>query len=130
MSNISSIASLTASLYAANISFLPHPVLAQGTAWSGTCVSSGVATINGLECLFGNVLNVIMALAGLTFFMMFIIGGFKYLTSGGDPKKMASASHTISLSFFAVIGVILSWLILLLIKNFTGVDVTQFKISS
>ena len=111
--------------------FLPHPVFAQGTKWSETCVTSdGVATIAGIECLFSNVLNVIMALAGLTFFMMFIIGGFKYLTSGGDPKKMASASHTISLSFFAIIGIILSWLILLLIQNFTGVNVTQFKVTS
>lgn len=111
--------------------FLPHPAFAQGTPWTGTCVSNNdVATIGGLECLFANVLQVIMTLAGLTFFAMFIVGGFKYLTSGGDPKKMAAASHTITLSFAAIIGVIVSWLILLLIKNLTGVDVTTFKVTS
>ena len=111
--------------------FLPHPAFAQGTAWSETCVSTdGVATIGGLECLFSNILQVIMPLAGLVFFAMFIVGAFKYLTSGGDPKKMASASHTISLSFLAVIGVIISWLILLFIENFTGVNVTEFKVTS
>lgn len=113
--------------------FLPHPAFAQGTAWSkidSTCVVGDVATIGGLECLFSNILQIIMPLAGLVFFAMFVVGGFKYLTSGGDPKKMASASHTISLSFLAVIGVIISWLILLFIKNFTGVNVTQFKVTS
>ncbi len=110
--------------------FLPHPIFAQGTTWSDTCVTNGVATIGGIECLFENFLKIITPLAGLVFFGMFITGGFKYLTSGGDPKKMASASHTIALSFVAIIGIILSWLILLLIKNFTGVNVTEFKVSS
>lgn len=99
--------------------------------WSGTCVANDdVATIQGFECLFANILKVVMGLAGLAFFAMFIVGGFKYLTSGGDPKKMASATSTLTLSFFSVLGVILAWLILLLIQNFTGVNVTQFRIGS
>lgn len=99
--------------------------------WSGTCVANDdVATIKGFECLFSNILKVIMGFAGLAFFAMFIVGGFKYITSGGDPKKMASAISTLTLSFFCVLGVIISWLILLLIQNFTGVNVTQFKIGS
>lgn len=110
--------------------FLPHPAFAQGTTWSNTCVSNGVATISGVECLFSNILQVIMVLAGLVFFAMFITGGFKYLTAGGDPKKTASAAHTITLSFISVLGVILAWLILLFIKQFTGVDVTQFTIKT
>jgi len=101
------------------------------TSWSDTCVSNGdVATIQGFECLFANILKVVMGAAGLAFFAMLIIGGFKYITSGGDPKKIASASSTITLAFVSVLGVIVSWLILLLIQNFTGVNVTQFKIGS
>jgi hypothetical protein len=106
-----------------------HYVYAQ-TAWSGTCVSNGVATINGFECLYKNVLQVIINVAGLVFFAMLISGGFKYLTSGGDPKKVASASSTLSLAVIGIIGVIASWLILLFIKNFTGVNVTQFSIQN
>lgn len=99
--------------------------------WSGTCVSDGdVATIQGFECLFANILKVVMGAAGLAFFAMLIVGGFKYITSEGDPKKIASASSTLTLAFVSVLGVIISWLILLLIQRFTGVNVTEFKVGS
>lgn len=90
--------------------------------------SEDVATIQGIECLFQNILQVIIPLAGITFFGMFLVGGFNYLISGGDPKKAAAATHTITMSFIGIIGVILSWLILLLIKNFTNIPVTDFTL--
>ena len=111
--------------------FTPSTVYAQGEVWSDKCVSNGdVATIQGLECLFGNALNAVVGLAGIVFFVMLLVGGFKYLTSGGDPKKVAASYSTLSHSVFGLIGTIVAWLILLLIKNFTGVDVTIFKIPS
>ncbi|MDD4937919.1 MAG: pilin [Candidatus Shapirobacteria bacterium] len=113
--------------------FIPKSVLAQ-TDWNGNCVGTGefsdVATIKGFECLFANILQIITTIAGLAFFAMFIIGGFKYLTSGGDPKKTEAASSTLTMSIIGLVGVIISWLILLFIKNFTGVDVTQFKVGN
>jgi len=113
------------------INFLsPRSVLAQGKEWTGTCVSDGVATIKGFECLFQNILQIVVGAAGLVFFAMFITGGFKYLTSGGDPKKAAAATSTLTMSLIGIIGVIASWLILLFIKNFTGIDVTQFKVGN
>lgn len=107
--------------------FSPAPVYAQ-TDWSDTCVSNGIATIHGFECLFGNILQVIVRLAGLVFFAMFLVGGFKYLTSGGDPKKAAAATSTLTSALFGIIGVIVSWFILLFIEKFTGIKVTQFTI--
>jgi len=105
------------------------PILAQ-SAWSdGFCVKNGdVATIQGIECLFANVLQVIVLLAGLAFLFMFISGGFQYLLSSGDPKKVAASGSTLTMAFLGLIGVIGSWLILRLIENFTGVKLTEFKI--
>jgi len=111
--------------------FTPSPVFAQTQDWSqinSKCVSSGAATIQGFECLFANILQIIVGAAGLVFFIMFIVGGFKYLTSSGDSKKIASASSTLTLAIIGVVGVIASWFILLFIQNFTGINVTQFKI--
>lgn len=114
--------------------FTPSPVFAQ-TEWAETCTYTDkqrdkIATIQGFECLFQNILQVIIPIAGLAFFAMFLVGGFKYITSGGDPKKAAAASHTITMSFIGIIGVILSWLILLFIKKFTGINVTELNIPS
>lgn len=110
--------------------FLPRSVLAQ-TAWTeGTCTSDGIATIQGFECLYQNILQVIVGLAGMVFFAMFLVGGFKYLTSGGDPKKAAAATSTLTSAIIGIAGVIIAWFVLLLIKNFTGIDVTQFSIPS
>lgn len=114
-------------------SLLVSPVYAQTTqAWSGRCVGTGansdVATIQGLECLFYNVLQIIVMVAGLAFFAMFISGGFKYLFSSNDQKAVAAASSTLTMAIIGLVGIIASWLILSFIQKFTGVNVTIFKI--
>lgn len=88
----------------------------------------GVATIQGFECLFFNILQVITVFAGLAFFVMFIVGGFQYLTSKNEPKAVAQASNTLTMSFIAVIGIMLSWFVLRFITNFTGIDVLNLRI--
>ena len=99
--------------------------------WSGRCVNPtnpDVPTIQGLECLFANVLQVIAAIAGLVFLFVLVTACFKYIFSDNDPKKVASVSSTLTQAAIGLIGVILSWFILQLIQNFTGVNVTQFLI--
>lgn len=110
--------------------FFPAPVYAQ-TNWSGACVSNGdVATIQGFNCIFANIAQVIVYFAGLAFFIMFIRGGFNYMTAGGDSKKIAKATSTLTMSIIGLVGVIVSFLIIKFIGNFTGVDVTKFNIPS
>lgn len=114
------------------INFLVKPIHAQ-QPWSGKCVyidPSGdeIATLKGLECLFQNLLGVITTLAGITFGIMIVVGGFKLIFAGGDKQKIQGAKRTFT---FAVIGLalmIVSWFILLLIQEFTGVQVTEFTI--
>lgn len=108
----------------------PPPIFAQ-EEWktiNPKCVVGDVATIQGFECLFQNILQILVPIAGIAFFAMFLVGGFKYLSSGGDPKKATAASHTLTMAFIGIIGVLISWLILLFIKEFTGVNVTDFTI--
>lgn len=106
------------------------PALAQTTKpWSGKCVANGdVATIQGLECLFFNILQVIVGLAGIAFFIMFLNGGFQYLFSNDDQKKVAAASSTLTMSILGLVGVVASYLILRFIKTITGANVTDFVI--
>ena len=59
---------------------------------------------------------------------MLLLGGFQHLTAGGNPEKTQKAWATIT---YAVVGLVLLvgiWFILRFIRQFTGVDVTEFRI--
>lgn len=68
-------------------------------------------------------------LIGLLAFVMLLVGGFKILTSAGDPKGVAGGKQTITLAISGIVLAIISWLILLTIQNITGAQVTQFNFS-
>lgn len=61
---------------------------------------------------------------------MFLIGGFKYLTSGGDPKALEGAKGTLTHAILGLIVLVFAFLILVIIQAVTGVNVTQFRIST
>lgn len=85
------------------------------------------AQLSDLSKYFGNILQAMIPLIGLISFVMVLAGGFKILTSGGDPKGMAGGKQTITMAIAGIALSILSWLVLVIIKNVTGVDVTVFK---
>jgi len=87
------------------------------------------ATIQDLETVFTSVVSSLLALGGIVLFLMLLSGGFKYLTSGGDPKATETAQKTLS---YAIGGMVLlagSYMILRIISDFTGADVTNFVIT-
>ncbi len=65
-----------------------------------------------LVTLVGELFNVFLVIAGVAAFIMIVVGGFRYLTSMGDPSKMGDAKNQI---FSALLGLALllgSYLIL------------------
>ncbi len=89
---------------------------------------SDPATIQDLEEVFGRILSLAIPFGGLAAFVMLIIGGFKYLTSGGDPRKSEAAKQTITYALVGLVLLVSAFLIINFIKAFTGVDVTKFTI--
>jgi len=89
---------------------------------------SGIAKLQNLECLFSNVVGIILGIAGIVFFILLLSSGFKFITSGGDPKALEGAKKTLTYAIGGLILIIASYLILLLIKEITGVDVTIFRV--
>ena len=87
------------------------------------------AKISDLGEIFGNLVSAILGFAGIVFFILLISGGFKFITSGGDPKAVESAKKTLTYAIGGLIVLLLSYLFLILIKEITGVDVTEFKIT-
>lgn len=94
------------------------------------CVQDDIPTIKCLEAVFYNILKVAVSLVTLALFIMLIVGGFKYLTSGGDPKATESAKNTMTYAIIGLVVIIGSYLILRAIEYFTGVTLTKFEIPS
>ena len=65
------------------------------------------------EDLFGNtgvfrqVTNTILYIVGIIAVIMLIVGGIKYVISGGDAKKVTDAKNTV---LYAIIGLVIAFL--------------------
>jgi len=88
------------------------------------------ATIEDFETVFSTLVGNLVTLLGFFSLLMVIVGGFKYITAQGDPKAISSARSTITWAIVGLIFIIISWLILLFIGQFTGVKVTNFCIGT
>ena len=97
-------------------------------AATGIVNKKGVATLEGLEGIFANIVSVLLGLAGIALFIMLLIGGFRLITSGGDPKQAELAKRTLTYAIGGMVLVALAYLIILFIQNFTGIDVTNFRV--
>ena len=98
---------------------------------AGICITEGgdkVVTLKWFESLFGNVVTVILGLGGIVLFIMLLSGGFKYITAGGDPKGIEEAKKTLTYAIGGMVLLAMAFLILRFIQEFTGVDVTRFRI--
>ena len=87
-----------------------------------------VPTLQYLEVLFGRFVNILLGFAGVLLFLTFIIGGFRYITSGGDQKAIAAAHATLTYAVLGLILVILAYSFLALIEYITGADISTFYI--
>jgi hypothetical protein len=91
-------------------------------------VNQEAAPLYELELVFGNVVAVVLGLAGILLFIMLLFGGYKYLTSGGDPKAVDSAQKTLTSAVAGLVLVALAYLILRFVNIFTGANVLNFAV--
>src|SRR6266702_568806 len=63
--------------------------------------TSGAGTVSGIVT---TTINILSLAVGIIAVIMLIVGGFKYITSGGDSGKVTSAKNSI---VYAVIGLVI-----------------------
>jgi len=86
------------------------------------------AGINELESLYKYFIQIIVGLSFVALVVVLVWAGIRFLTSGGEAKAIQAAGQTITWALLGILFLIIAWLILLLIKAFTGVDVTIFNV--
>ena len=65
------------------------------------------AELFGDNGVFKQVTNTILYIVGIIAVIMLIIGGIKYVLSGGDAKKVTDAKNTV---LYAIIGLVIAFL--------------------
>lgn len=101
-------------------------------AWEDKCYTeingTKVATLQGFGCIFRRILEVVVPLLGLALFVLLLVGGFQYMTAGGDPKQTQKASGTITTAIIGIVVVIGTWFIFKILEALTGIDFLNFVI--
>lgn len=86
------------------------------------------AGLQQIEDIVRNIISVVVGLGFIAMLVMLIRAGIQYLTSGGEPKAVQQAHFTVTWALLGVIFMAVAWLILQLIRAFTGIDITIFDI--
>ena len=101
------------------LSFVPAPAYA---ATDGQCDEGDITFSEGADCargtdqatnlfgeggIFATITNVLLFLIGAISVIMLIIGGIRYVISGGDQAQVTSAKNTI---LDAIIGIVVAFL--------------------
>ena len=89
----------------------------------------GVPYLHGLNAVFENIVSAVLGFAAIALFVMLLSGGFKYMTSGGDPKAAGSARNTLTYAIGGFILLAAAFFILRLLGVITGAsDIENFNI--
>ena len=87
-----------------------------------------VPTLKCFEAVYANILRIVISLGLLALFVMLLVGGFRFLTAGGDPKAATAAKQTMTYAVAGIGLMAVAFLIFRLIEAYTGVTITTFTI--
>lgn len=90
---------------------LAHPALAAD------------GSVTQLEDFIRSIIKVAATLAGLTAAGFFVVGGFIYITSSGDPERLVKAKHTM---IYSAIGLVIVIAAYVLANGITELATTAF----
>ncbi len=82
------------------------------------------ARIQDLEKVIENIIKLLAPAAAIAFLAMVILGAYKFIVSGGDQKGTSGARTTLTYAILGILLVASAVLILRVIRDITGQDVT------
>ena len=78
--------------------------------------------------IISGLIRMTLVVAAVVFFFILVIGGIKWIASGGDKGQTESARNQITAALVGLVIVFAAWAILALIKTFFGVDIFSLSI--
>lgn len=103
---------------------LIKPVYAQPGDAAGGTVKVGVSTpefaVADIGSLIEGLVNASIVIGALAAFMYLIMGGFQWITAGGDPKKTEEAQKKITNAVIGLIIIASAYAIINVVTTFLG----------
>jgi hypothetical protein len=96
---------------------------AELTTTQTDCATSAAGANASVDTLITNVINLFSLVVGIVAVIMIIVGGLKYITSGGDSGNVTGAKNTILYAVVGLIVVALAQVIVRFVLNQTS-DIT------
>lgn len=93
-------------------------------ACSNISGAEGVASIQCIIPLIENIIKTVVSLGAVALFIMLLVGGFNFLFSAGDQKKLEAARGTVTQAIVGIVIMSIAFLIIQTIQIFTGVNIT------
>ncbi len=88
------------------------------------CGASGIIQA---QQLLTRLINISVTIAFMALTVWLVWGALKFfITSGGDPKALAHAWSSVTWAFMGLFFMVLAWLVLKLIAEVTGANVTSY----
>lgn len=87
---------------------LAYAATAQQEICKGVGAASGAGDCTSdisLTTVIRNVINIFSIIVGLVAVIMIIVGGFKFITAGGESSNITSARQTIT---YAIVGLVIA----------------------
>ncbi|MEK7525944.1 MAG: pilin [Patescibacteria group bacterium] len=81
-----------------------------------------------IASLISGLITFALVIAAIVFFFMLVIGGIKWILSGGDKGQTESARNQITAALVGLVIVFSAWAIAQLIKAFFGVDIFTLEL--
>ncbi len=97
-----------------------HKVFAQGSL---DIKQPPTIKITDIGKLISALVGTVLIIAALLAFLYLILGGIKWITSGGDKAGMEEARNKITHAIVGLIIVGAAWAIMTLVQNFLGVQI-------
>ncbi len=88
----------------------------------GDCQTNKQETEDKVNNLVAQIINIFSVVVGIVAVIMIIIGGFRYITSGGDSGNVTGAKNTI---LYAIIGLVIVALAQFIVKFILSKATTQ-----
>ena len=86
------------------------------------------ATNLSVPGLVSGFVKLLLILAGLAFFFILVIGGVKWILSGGDKAHTEGARNQITAALVGLVIVFSAWAIIQLISTFFGINILELTL--